>query len=162
MLFLSDYLHRLCSSQDHHGVQGPQYAFRQRLLWQQGGAALVVVIQQHDIKSGNHPTTMLNRHNPSLSLFSLQRLELAGPLLGLLFEDLFKRFNSKLQHHVEKVMQKVNVELLHCCENGRMCHSLFVVNDLMRWSSPELTFPDLTIFLSFLCHHSPTRQRCSM
>lgn len=35
-----------------------------------------------------------------------KRLELAGQLVGLLFEDLFKRFNSDIKKYVDKVMSK--------------------------------------------------------
>lgn len=37
-----------------------------------------------------------------------KRLELAGELLGLLFEDLFKRFNSDLKRSIDKVLSKPN------------------------------------------------------
>jgi DNA-directed RNA polymerase III subunit RPC2 len=35
-----------------------------------------------------------------------KRLELAGQLISLLFEDLFKRFNSELQSIAEKTIPK--------------------------------------------------------
>ena len=35
-----------------------------------------------------------------------KRLELAGQLVGLLFEDLFKRFNSDLKKYIDKVFSK--------------------------------------------------------
>ncbi|CAG9318227.1 POLR3B [Blepharisma stoltei] len=35
-----------------------------------------------------------------------KRLELAGQLVGLLFEDLFKRFNSDIKKHVDKIFSK--------------------------------------------------------
>ncbi|EPQ66216.1 Bgt-4855 [Blumeria graminis f. sp. tritici] len=37
-----------------------------------------------------------------------KRLELAGQLLALLFEDLFKRFNSDLKMNIDKVLKKPN------------------------------------------------------
>ena len=37
-----------------------------------------------------------------------KRLELAGELLGLLFEDLFKRFNGDLKRSIDKVLAKPN------------------------------------------------------
>ncbi|KAG2173536.1 hypothetical protein INT44_007127 [Umbelopsis vinacea] len=37
-----------------------------------------------------------------------KRLELAGQLLSLLFEDLFKKFNSDLKLNIDKVLKKVN------------------------------------------------------
>lgn len=37
-----------------------------------------------------------------------KRLELSGELLGLLFEDLFKRFNSDLKRSIDKVLSKPN------------------------------------------------------
>ena len=56
----------------------------------------------------------------SLSLLSLwqsrdaqdyygnKRLELAGQLISLLFEDLFKRFNSELKRNADMVLSKPN------------------------------------------------------
>lgn len=35
-----------------------------------------------------------------------KRLELAGQLISLLFEDLFKRFNTELQNIAEKIIPK--------------------------------------------------------
>ncbi|KAF3902060.1 hypothetical protein AA313_de0210168 [Arthrobotrys entomopaga] len=37
-----------------------------------------------------------------------KRLELAGQLLSLLFEDLFKRFNSDLRMNIDKILKKPN------------------------------------------------------
>lgn len=37
-----------------------------------------------------------------------KRLELAGELVALLFEDLFKRFNSDLKRSVDKILAKAN------------------------------------------------------
>ncbi len=39
---------------------------------------------------------------------SLQRLELAGQLMSLLFEDLFKKFNSDLKILVKKGLTRTN------------------------------------------------------
>lgn len=54
---------------------------------------------------------------PSLSLcqscarqdyYGNKRLELAGQLISLLFEDLFKRFNSELKRNADMVLSKPN------------------------------------------------------
>lgn len=37
-----------------------------------------------------------------------KRLELAGQLVGLLFEDLFKRFNADLKRNIDKILSKQN------------------------------------------------------
>lgn len=37
-----------------------------------------------------------------------KRLELAGQLISLLFEDLFKRFNSELKRNADMVLSKPN------------------------------------------------------
>ncbi|KAJ2109564.1 DNA-directed RNA polymerase III complex subunit Rpc2, partial [Coemansia sp. S142-1] len=53
----------------------------------------------------------VNRENMTddLDYLGNKRLELAGQLIALLFEDLFKRFNSDLKLNVDKVLKKPNV-----------------------------------------------------
>lgn len=44
-----------------------------------------------------------------------KRLELAGQLLSLLFEDLFKKFNSEVNHHFQKKRTfKINIASMSC------------------------------------------------
>lgn len=45
---------------------------------------------------------------PRPSLFDLQRLELAGQLISLLFEDLFKRFNGDIKRTADMVLSRPN------------------------------------------------------
>lgn len=48
------------------------------------------------------------RHLSDKDYYGNKRLELAGGLLSLLFEDLFKNFNSKVKGYVDKVLSKPN------------------------------------------------------
>lgn len=51
-------------------------------------------------QANNHPTSVVDQ-------FGDMRLELAGPLLSLLFEDLFKRMNFELKVIADKSFRKV-------------------------------------------------------
>ncbi|PSS09193.1 hypothetical protein M430DRAFT_69614 [Amorphotheca resinae ATCC 22711] len=55
---------------------------------------------------------LMAMHDPSLvddrDYVGNKRLELAGQLLSLLFEDLFKKFNSDLKMNIDKVLKKPN------------------------------------------------------
>ncbi|WPK22911.1 hypothetical protein PUMCH_000133 [Australozyma saopauloensis] len=56
---------------------------------------------------------LMTMHNPSMvddrDYVGNKRLELAGQLMSLLFEDLFKKFNSDLKIAIDKGMQKKGV-----------------------------------------------------
>ncbi|KAF3989455.1 hypothetical protein FT662_02821 [Candidozyma haemuli var. vulneris] len=53
---------------------------------------------------------LMTMHNPAMvddrDYVGNKRLELAGQLLSLLFEDLFKKFNSDFKANIDKVMKK--------------------------------------------------------
>lgn len=55
---------------------------------------------------------LMARHDPKLfddrDYVGNKRLELAGQLLSLLFEDLFKTFNSNLKLNIDKILKKPN------------------------------------------------------
>jgi DNA-directed RNA polymerase III subunit RPC2 len=53
------------------------------------------------VEAINNPTKVDDR-----DYYGNKRLELAGQLVGLLFEDLFKRFNSDLKKYIDKVFSK--------------------------------------------------------
>lgn len=58
---------------------------------------------------------LMTMHNPLMvddrDYVGNKRLELAGQLMSLLFEDLFKKFNSDLKLSVDKALQKKSVSL---------------------------------------------------
>ncbi|KAJ2841421.1 DNA-directed RNA polymerase III complex subunit Rpc2, partial [Coemansia brasiliensis] len=61
-----------------------------------------------------------------------KRLELAGQLIALLFEDLFKRFNSDLKLNVDKVLKKPNLAREFDAYNQLLCHGDLITQGLMR------------------------------
>ncbi|KAJ2699783.1 DNA-directed RNA polymerase III complex subunit Rpc2 [Coemansia sp. IMI 209128] len=61
-----------------------------------------------------------------------KRLELAGQLIALLFEDLFKRFNSDLKLNVDKVLKKPNVAQAFDVYNQLQCHGDLITQGLTR------------------------------
>ncbi|KAJ1958477.1 DNA-directed RNA polymerase III complex subunit Rpc2 [Linderina pennispora] len=61
-----------------------------------------------------------------------KRLELAGQLLSLLFEDLFKRFNYDLKLNVDKVLKKPNLAQAFDVYNQLMCHGDLITQGLTR------------------------------
>ncbi|KAJ2886155.1 DNA-directed RNA polymerase III complex subunit Rpc2 [Coemansia aciculifera] len=61
-----------------------------------------------------------------------KRLELAGQLIALLFEDLFKRFNSDLKINVDKVLKKPNVANAFDVYNQLQCHGDLITQGLTR------------------------------
>ncbi|KAJ2006955.1 DNA-directed RNA polymerase III complex subunit Rpc2 [Coemansia thaxteri] len=61
-----------------------------------------------------------------------KRLELAGQLIALLFEDLFKRFNSDLKLNVDKVLKKPNLASAFDVYNLLLCHGDLITQGLTR------------------------------
>ncbi|KAJ2557314.1 DNA-directed RNA polymerase III complex subunit Rpc2 [Coemansia sp. RSA 1933] len=61
-----------------------------------------------------------------------KRLELAGQLIALLFEDLFKRFNSDLKLNVDKVLKKPNLASPFDVYNQLLCHGDLITQGLVR------------------------------
>ncbi|KAJ2742077.1 DNA-directed RNA polymerase III complex subunit Rpc2 [Coemansia sp. BCRC 34301] len=61
-----------------------------------------------------------------------KRLELAGQMIALLFEDLFKRFNSDLKLNVDKVLKKPNVANAFDVYNQLQCHGDLITQGLTR------------------------------
>ncbi|KUJ08545.1 putative DNA-directed RNA polymerase III subunit RPC2 [Mollisia scopiformis] len=61
-----------------------------------------------------------------------KRLELAGQLLSLLFEDLFKRFNSDLKMNIDKVFKKPNRTQLVDAYNHLQSTGNIITNGMVR------------------------------
>ncbi|KAJ2909668.1 DNA-directed RNA polymerase III complex subunit Rpc2, partial [Coemansia aciculifera] len=61
-----------------------------------------------------------------------KRLELAGQMIALLFEDLFKRFNSDLKLNIDKVLRKPNVANAFDVYNQLQCHGDLITQGLAR------------------------------
>ncbi|KAJ2478035.1 DNA-directed RNA polymerase III complex subunit Rpc2 [Coemansia sp. RSA 2131] len=61
-----------------------------------------------------------------------KRLELAGQLVALLFEDLFKRFNSDLKLNIDKVLKKPNLAREFDAYNQLQCHGDLITQGLTR------------------------------
>ncbi|KAJ2581632.1 DNA-directed RNA polymerase III complex subunit Rpc2, partial [Coemansia sp. RSA 1836] len=76
----------------------------------------------------------VNRENMTddLDYLGNKRLELAGQMLSLLFEDLFKRFNSDLKINVDKVLKKPNVASAFDVYNQLQCHGDLITQGLTR------------------------------
>ncbi|CED85369.1 beta and beta-prime subunits of dna dependent rna-polymerase [Phaffia rhodozyma] len=61
-----------------------------------------------------------------------KRLELAGQLLSLLFEDLFKKFNSDLKLNIDKVLKKPNRATEFDALKAFRMHSDFITSGFVR------------------------------
>jgi DNA-directed RNA polymerase III subunit RPC2 len=61
-----------------------------------------------------------------------KRLELAGQLLSLLFEDLFKKFNSDLKLNIDKVLKKPNRANEFDALKAFRMHSDFITSGFVR------------------------------
>ncbi|OZJ06689.1 DNA-directed RNA polymerase III subunit RPC2 [Bifiguratus adelaidae] len=74
--------------------------------------------------------------NPSLvdnrDYVGNKRLELAGQLLSLLFEDLFKKFNSDLQANIDKVLKKPNRTQVFDVFNQLSLHGDHITSGFVR------------------------------
>lgn len=67
-----------------------------------------------------------------------KRLELAGQLLALLFEDLFKRFNSDLKRQADMVLSKPNraaaFDITKCIRPDTITHGMVYALSTGNWS----------------------------
>lgn len=70
------------------------YDFRAKIRY-------LAIMVRRVVETMNDPTKVDDR-----DYYGNKRLELAGQLVGLLFEDLFKRFNSDLKKYIDKVFSK--------------------------------------------------------
>ena len=61
-----------------------------------------------------------------------KRLELAGQLLSLLFEDLFKKFNSDLKMNIDKVLKKPNRTMQFDAYNHLQSHGNYITLGMNR------------------------------
>lgn len=61
-----------------------------------------------------------------------KRLELAGQLLALLFEDLFKKFNGDLKMNIDKVLKKPNRTMQFDAYNHLQSHSNHITLGMAR------------------------------
>ncbi|KAM3078179.1 DNA-directed RNA polymerase III complex subunit Rpc2 [Clarireedia jacksonii] len=61
-----------------------------------------------------------------------KRLELAGQLLSLLFEDLFKKFNSDLKMNIDKVLKKPNRTMEFDAYNHMQSHGNYITLGMNR------------------------------
>lgn len=79
---------------------------------------------------------LMANHDPKLvddrDYVGNKRLELAGQLLSLLFEDLFKRFNQDLKINIDKVMKKSNRAVEFDAYNHLQSHGNFITQGMSR------------------------------
>ncbi|KAJ2079782.1 DNA-directed RNA polymerase III complex subunit Rpc2 [Coemansia sp. RSA 988] len=73
-----------------------------------------------------------NNKTDDLDYLGNKRLELAGQLIALLFEDLFKRFNSDLKINIDKVLKKPNLAREFDVHSQLMCHGDLITQGLSR------------------------------
>jgi DNA-directed RNA polymerase III subunit RPC2 len=77
-------------------IPSPSYNFRQKAVYVAYMARMAL-------------TAKLDKHRlDDKDYYGNKRLELAGQLISLLFEDLFKRFNTEIQRQADAVLTKVN------------------------------------------------------
>eukprot|EP00808_Paulinella_micropora_P011541 g46876.t1 len=69
----------------------------------QAKCVYLAVVTRRILMAVQDPTTLDDR-----DYYGNKRLEMAGQLLALLFEDVFKKFNKDLMTHADKVLQKQN------------------------------------------------------
>lgn len=74
----------------------------------------------------------LEEKSDDLDYLGNKRLELAGQLLALLFEDLFKRFNTDLKINVDKILKKPNRANPFDVYNQLQCHGDLITQGLTR------------------------------
>ncbi|KAJ1839354.1 DNA-directed RNA polymerase III complex subunit Rpc2, partial [Coemansia sp. RSA 2703] len=73
-----------------------------------------------------------NDMTDDLDYLGNKRLELAGQLVALLFEDLFKRFNTDLKINIDKILKKPNLAQAFDAHNQLMCHGDLITQGLTR------------------------------
>ena len=84
-----------------------------------------------------------------------KRLELAGQLLALLFEDCFKRLNADLKRQADAVLSKSNratqFDILKCIRQVRICMS--------KQSQSWILFPTQHVPPCAIAHTRPAKGR---
>ncbi|KAF4634353.1 hypothetical protein G7Y89_g3753 [Cudoniella acicularis] len=79
---------------------------------------------------------LMAMHDPKLvddrDYVGNKRLELAGQLLSLLFEDLFKKFNSDLKMNIDKVLKKPNRTMEFDAYNHMQSHGNYITLGMNR------------------------------
>ncbi|TVY24573.1 DNA-directed RNA polymerase III subunit [Lachnellula hyalina] len=79
---------------------------------------------------------LMAMHDPSLvddrDYVGNKRLELAGQLLSLLFEDLFKKFNVDLKINIDKVLKKQNRAMEFDAFNHMQSHGNYITLGMNR------------------------------
>ncbi|OWP03891.1 DNA-directed rna polymerase III subunit [Marssonina coronariae] len=79
---------------------------------------------------------LMAMHDPKLvddrDYVGNKRLELAGQLLSLLFEDLFKKFNSDLKMNIDKVLKKPNRTMQFDAYNHLQSHGNHITQGMNR------------------------------
>lgn len=79
---------------------------------------------------------LMAMHDPTLvddrDYVGNKRLELAGQLLSLLFEDLFKKFNSDLKSNIDKVLKKPNRTMEFDAFNHMASHGNYITLGMNR------------------------------
>ncbi|KAH8762843.1 DNA-directed rna polymerase-like protein III subunit [Hyaloscypha sp. PMI_1271] len=79
---------------------------------------------------------LMAMHDPKLvddrDYVGNKRLELAGQLLSLLFEDLFKKFNADLKMNIDKVLKKPNRTMQFDAYNHIQSHGNYITLGMSR------------------------------
>ncbi|PMD56370.1 beta and beta-prime subunits of DNA dependent RNA-polymerase [Hyaloscypha bicolor E] len=79
---------------------------------------------------------LMAMHDPKLvddrDYVGNKRLELAGQLLSLLFEDLFKKFNADLKMNIDKVLKKPNRTMQFDAYNHIQSHGNYITLGMQR------------------------------
>ncbi|PMD38887.1 DNA-directed rna polymeras-like protein III subunit [Hyaloscypha variabilis F] len=79
---------------------------------------------------------LMAMHDPKLvddrDYVGNKRLELAGQLLSLLFEDLFKKFNADLKMNIDKVLKKPNRTMQFDAFNHIQSHGNYITLGMSR------------------------------
>ena len=79
---------------------------------------------------------LMAMHDPKLvddrDYVGNKRLELAGQLLSLLFEDLFKKFNADLKMNIDKVLKKPNRTMQFDAYNHLQSHGNYITLGMSR------------------------------
>mmetsp|Transcript_28385 Transcript_28385/g.45985 ORF Transcript_28385/g.45985 Transcript_28385/m.45985 type:complete len:1140 (+) Transcript_28385:58-3477(+) len=93
-----------------------RYDFRAKCIY-------VALMLRRIILAMKDPTTVDDK-----DYYGNKRLELAGQLLALLFEDLFKRFNSELKRNADQTLTKPNraqpFDIVKCIRADTITHGL--------------------------------------
>lgn len=90
--------------------------------------ALYIAHMARRVLMAKHDSTLLDDRD----YVGNKRLELAGPLIALLFEDLFKKFNREMKASFDKILEKQNRTTLFDAHEYMITHNAHITQGMQR------------------------------